>query len=118
MLIKQFRHLGNLNVNTPEGVTPTELDSTPGEDATTNLYTPMHLEGMGPELLMDGKEDHLLKVEEEGIARENASIEWDIGPCIELQIPGVSPLATHEDIGLLTLPSPSSSPLTPEATSM
>jgi len=116
-LIKQFRHPGNLNVNTPEGVTPVELDSMPGEDATINPYVPMHLEGSGPEPSMDRKEDHLLKVEEKGIARKNASIEQDIGPCVKLQNPGVSPLATQEDVRLLTPPS-SSSPITSKAASM
>ena len=66
---------------------------------------------------MDGKEDHLLKVEEEGIAGKNASIERDIGPCVKLQDPGVSPLATQEDVRSLTPPS-SSSPITPKAASM
>jgi len=117
-LIKRFGHPGNPNVNTPEGVAPAEPDSTPGEDTTTNPYAPAHLEGVGLDPSMDGKEDHTLEVEEEGIAGENASVERDIGPCVKLQIPGVSPLATHEDIGLLTSPSPSSSPLTPEAASM
>jgi len=114
-LIKRFGHPGNPNVNTPKGVTPAEPDSTPGEDATTNLYAPAHLEGAGPELSMDGKEDHSLEVEEEGIT-ENASIEWDIGPRVELQDPGVSPLAMQEDVRSLTPSSPS--PITPEAASM
>ena len=115
-LIKRFGHPGNPNVNTPKGVAPAEPDSMPGEDATTNPYTPAHLEGVGPEPSMDGKEDHSLKVEEEGIAGKNASIERDIGPRVELQNPGVSPLATQEDVGSLTPPS-SPSPLTPEAAS-
>ena len=56
----------------------------PGEDAITNPYAPAHLEGAGPELSMDGKEDHSLEVEEEGIAGENASVEGDTGPRVEL----------------------------------
>ncbi len=107
---------GDPNANTPKGVAHAEQDSTQGEETASNA--PAHLEGAGPEPSMDEKEDHSLEVEEEGIAGENASVERDIGPRVELQIPGVSPLATHEDIGLLTSPSPSSSPLTPEAASM
>src|SRR5712691_238336 len=116
-LMKKFGHPGNPNDNTPEGVAHQEPDSMPGEDAITNPYAPAHLEGAGPELSMDGKEDHSLEVEEEGIARENASVEGDIGPRVELQDPGVSPLATQEDVGSLTPPSSPPTPTTPEAAS-
>jgi len=115
-LIKRFGHLGNPNVNTPEGVAPAELDSMPGEDANPDTDARAHLDGAGPELSMDGKEDHSLEVEEEGIAGENASVERDIGPRVELQDPGVSPLATQEEVGSLTPPS-SPPPITPEAAS-
>src|SRR5712691_3315723 len=115
-LIKRFGHPGNPNDNTPEGVAHQEPDSMPGEDAITNPYAPAHLEGVGPELSMDGKEDQSLEVEE-GIAGENASIEGDIGPRVELQYPGVSPFAMQEDVGSLTPPSPPPTPTTPEAAS-
>src|SRR5260221_13204809 len=115
--MKKFGHPGNPNDNTPKGVAHQEPDSMPGEDAITNPYAPAHLEGAGPELSMDGKEDHSLEVEEEGIAGENASLEGDIGPHVELQDPGVSPLATQEDVGPLTPPSSPPSPITPEAAS-
>jgi len=85
-----------------------ELDMQSRQPGDTNAHT--YLEGTAPEPLMDEKEDHSLKVEEEGIAGKNASIEWDMGPCVELQHPRVSPLAMHKDIRPLT--SPSSSPST------
>jgi len=116
VLIKQFGHLGNPNINTPKGVAPMELDSTPGEDANPDMDTHAHLDSVGPELSMDRKEDHSLEVEEEGITRENASVEQDIGPCVKLQDPGVSPLAMQEEVRSLTLPS-SPPPITPEAAS-
>jgi len=50
-----------------------------------------HLEGAAPEPSMDEEEHHSLEVEEEGTAGENASIERDMGPRVELQHPGVSP---------------------------
>src|SRR5260221_7988072 len=116
-LIKKFGHPGNPNDNTPEGVAHPEPDSTPGEDANPNTDARVHLEGAGSQLSMDGKEGHSLEVEEEGIAGENASVEGDIGPRVELQDPGVSPLATQEDVGSLTPPSSPPSPTTPEAAS-
>ena len=115
-LIEEFGHPGNPNNITPEGVAPAEPDSTPGEDANPDTDACAHLDGAGSELSMDGKEDHSLEVEEDGIAGDNASVEGDIGPRVELQDPGVSPLATQEDVGLLTPPSPSPPP-TPEAAS-
>src|SRR5260221_2071493 len=115
--MKKFGHPGNPNDNTPEGVDHQEPDSMPGEGAITNPYAPAHLEGAGPELSMDGKEDHSLEVEEEGIAGENASLEGDIGPPVEMQDPRVSPLATQEDVRSLTPPSSPPSPITPEAAS-
>ena len=51
------RQPGDLNVNTPEGVAHGEPDLTPGEDINPNPNAPMHLEGMGPEILMDTAED-------------------------------------------------------------
>src|SRR5260221_10582783 len=63
---------------------------------------------------MDEEYDCSIEVEEEVTARENASVEGDMGPRVELQYPGVSPLATHEDAGSSPSPSPSpSSPPTP-----
>src|SRR5712691_5180660 len=114
-LIKKFGHLGNPNDNTPEGVAHQEPDSTPGEDASPNTDARAHLHGAGSGLSMD-EEDHSLEVEE-GIARENASVEGDIGPRVELQDTGVSPLAMQEDVGSLTPPSSPPSPITPEAAS-
>jgi len=95
-LIKWFGNPGNPNVNTPEGVAPMELDSMPGEDTTTNLYAPTYLEGAGPELSMDGKEDHSLEVEEEGIARDNASIDIPASSCKAL---GSAPLPHKRKLG-------------------
>jgi len=66
---------------------------------------------------MGMEEDCLLKVEEDGATRKTISIEGDISPRVELQDPGVSCLATQEDAGSLTLPSPIP-PTTPEAASM
>src|SRR5260221_13548544 len=43
-LIEEFGHPGNPNDNTPEGVAPAELDSTPGEDANSNTDARAHLE--------------------------------------------------------------------------
>jgi len=86
----------------------TEPDMQSRQPGNTNARA--HLEGAGPEPSKDEEEHQSLKVEEEGIARKNTSVERDMGPRIKLQDPGVSPLATHEDIGSLTSPSPS--PLT------
>jgi len=93
---------GDPNANTPKGVAHPEPVSMPGEDINPNPNAPMHLEGMGPEVML----------EEGGIAGENASVEEDRVPRIELQEPGVSHLATPEEDMLLT--SLSSPPLTPE----
>jgi hypothetical protein len=76
---------GNPNNNTPEGVAPAEPDSMPRDDTNPNTDARAHLEGAGSQVSMD-EEDHLVKVEE-GIAGENASVEGDIGPCVELQNP-------------------------------
>ena len=116
-LNEEFGHSGNPNDNTPTGVAHLELDSTQGEDANTNTNVRTHLEGAGPDLWMDEEEHHLLEVEEEGIAGENASVGQDVGPRIELQHPGFSPLATQEEVGSLAPPSPSPPPA-PEAASM
>jgi len=72
---------GDLNANTLEGVTHLELDSMLEE---INLNASTHLEGMGPEALMDAEEDCLLEVEEDGTTGKTISVEGDIGPCIEL----------------------------------
>jgi len=117
-LINKFGHPGNLNDTTPEGVAHPELDLMPRKDANSNTDTHAHPDGAESELMMDRKEDHLLEVEEKGIARKNASIKQDIGPHVKLQGPGVSPLATQENIRSLTPPSLPSSPITPEAASM
>src|SRR5260221_3207566 len=117
-IIEEFGHPGNPNINTPEGVAHPEPDSTHGEDANPNTDARAHLEGAGSQVLMDEEDDCSLKVEEEGTARENASVEGDMGPRVELQDPGVSPLATHEDAGSSPSPSPSSTPTpVPEAAS-
>jgi len=86
-----------------------------GEEA--NLNASAHLKGAEPEPLMDTEEDCLLKVEEDGAIGKAASVEGDISPCVELQDPGVSCLATQEDAGSLTLSS-SPPPTTLEAASM
>ena len=96
---------GNPNANTPKGVAHPELDSMPGEDIYPNANAPMHLEGMGPEVML----------EKGGIARENASVEEDRVPRIELQESGVSHLATLEEDMFLTSSSSSSPPTTSEA---
>jgi hypothetical protein len=115
-IIEDFGHPGNPNDNTPEGVARPEPDSTLGEDVDSNTNAPAQSYGAGPELLMGEEDDRSLKVEEEEIAGNDASVERDMGPRVELQNLGVSPLATHEDTGSLPLPSPSPSP-TPEAAS-
>jgi len=106
--------LGDPNANTPEGVAHPEPDSM-REETETN--TPAHLEGMGPDALMEEEDDRLLEVEEDGAARKAASVEGDAGPHVELQDPGVSCLATQENARPHTLPSPMS-PTTLEAASM
>jgi len=107
--------LGDLNMNTPEGVAHGEPDSTPGEEISSS--TPVHLEGTGPEVLIEEEVDHLLKVEEDGPTGKAASVEGDASPCVELQDPGVSCLATQENAGSLTLPSPPPPPTTLETAS-
>jgi len=82
------------NVNTPKGVAYGELDSMPGEDINSNVNVPVHLEGTGPEVLMDAEEDQPYVLEEDGIAQENTSVKEDGDPCIGLQEPTVSHLAT------------------------
>jgi len=78
---------GDPNTNTPEGVTHSELDSIPEE---TDLNVLAHLEGAGPEVLMDAEEDHSLEVEEDGTAGKTLSVKGDMDPHIRLQEPGVS----------------------------
>jgi len=106
---------GDLNTNTPKGVAHGKPDSTPGEEIISN--TPVHLEGTGPEVLMEEEVDRPLEVEEDGTTGKTVSVEGDIGPCVELREPGVSCLATQENTRSLTLPSPPL-PTTPEAASM
>ncbi len=86
--------LGDRNVNNPEGVAHAETDSPPGEGIDPNTNAPAHVEGAEPELLMDVEGDQLL---EEGTAEENASVEEDGDPGVELQKPRVSHLATLEE---------------------
>ena len=115
-LIEELRRLGHKDIPiiyAPEGVAHSEPDST-WEEAKTN--TPAHLEGAGPDTLMEEEDDHLLKVEEEEAARKAASVEGDVGPRVELQDPGVSCLSTQENAGSHTLPSPMP-PTTPQAAS-
>jgi len=103
---------GNLNTNTLEEVAHLELDLI--QEETSNA--PMHLEGIGPEVLMDAEEDCLLELEEDGATRKVASIEGDISSHVKLQDPGVSCLAMQEDTKSLTLPLPPP-PTTSEAAS-
>ena len=98
--------LGDPSANPPKGVAHVEPDSMPGEDFDPNTNAPVHLEGTGPETLL----------EEEGTAGEKASIEEDRDPRIELQEPGISHLAVQEKAGSLTLPSPQP-PTIPKAAS-
>jgi hypothetical protein len=72
------------------------------EETDLNVNAPMHLEGIGPVILL----------EEDGAARQNASIEGDEVPHVELQEPRVSHLTTSEDNMFLILPS---QPIIPEA---
>jgi len=99
---------GDPNANTPKGVTHPEPDSMPGEDINPNANAPVHLEGTGPEVML----------EEGGIAGENASVEEDRVPRIELQESGVSHLVTPEEDMFLTSSSSSSPPTTSEAARM
>ena len=94
---------GGPNMHAPEGVAHSEPDST-WEELDPNA--PVHLRGMGPEVLL----------EVEGIAVQNASVEGDRDPLFDLQEPGVSHLATQEKARSLILPSPTP-PTTPEAAS-
>jgi len=110
----QMGQPGDPNVNTLEGVTHLELDSTPEE---IDLNVLAHLEGAGPEVLMDAEEDRSLEVEEDGTAGKTVSVEGDMDPCIGLREPRVSCLATQEVAGSLTMSSPPP-PTTPEAASM
>ena len=114
--IEELRQLGHKdipNMYAPKGVAHPELDSTWEE---IEMNTPTHLEGAGPDALMEEEVDHLLEVEEEEAARKAVSVKGDTGPCIELQDPGVSCLATQENARPHTLPSPTS-PTTLEAAS-
>jgi len=96
---------GNPSANTPKGVAHPEPDSMPGEDIDPNVNAPMHLEGLGPEVML----------EEGGIAGENASVEGDRDPLVKLQESGVSHLAMPEEVTFLTSSSSSSSPTTSDA---
>ena len=106
---------GDPNANTPKGVAHGKPDSMPGEEIISN--TPVHLEGTGPEVLMEEEVGCPLEVEENGTAGKTVSVKGDVGPCIELQEPRVSCLATQENTRSLTLPSPPL-PTTLEAASM
>ena len=64
----------------------------------------MHLEGTDPEILVGVEDDWLL--EKKGTAEENASVEENRDPRVELQQPGVSHLATLEEAGFFALSSP------------
>ena len=81
-----------------------EPDSTAGKETIPDANTCVHLESTEQEDLMNAKEDWVYKLEE-GTARENTSVEEDRDPCIELQEPGVSYLATQENTKPLTLSS-------------
>lgn len=66
--------------DTLEGVAHTQIvgvepDLTRGEVADPKVNTHAHLEGTQPQVLMYTEDDGLLKVEEDGIAGENASVE-------------------------------------------
>ena len=100
-----FGQSGDPNTNTSEGVAHAEPDSMPEEEIDLNANAPVHPVGMGLDVLL----------EEDGTAGENASIEGDEVPHVELQEPGVSHLTTPE-VKFLT--SSSSSPhIIPEAAS-
>ena len=101
-----FGQPGDPNANTLEEDTHVEPDSTPGEDTNPDANTPVHPEGMGPDVLLV----------EDGTAQENAGIEGDKDPHVELQEPGVSHPTTPEDNVLLILSSPPH--IIPEAASM
>jgi len=98
-------------LDTLEGVTQMqtvdmELDLTRGE-VTNPMDACAHLEGVEPEMPLE---------EGGGTAGENASIEVDkdpCDPCVKLQEPRASHLATPEEDKFLTS---SLSPITPEAT--
>jgi len=108
----QLGHKDILNMYAPKGVAHPEPDSTWEE---TDLNALAHLEGAGPEVLMDAEEDRLLEVEEDGTTGKTVSVEGDMDPHIGLQEPGVSCLAMQEVAGSLTMSSPP--PTTPEAAS-
>jgi hypothetical protein len=76
-------------------------------EPTPNPDTPVHLAGMGHEVLMGANEDKpvdwLLEEMEEGeTAGKTASVEGDKGPRVKLQEPGVSHLTMLEERELLT----------------
>ena len=72
---------GNPNANTPEGVAHAEPGSTPREETNPDTNAPMQPEDMGPDVLLA----------EDGITRENAGIDGDKDPHVELQEPGWPP---------------------------
>ena len=92
-----FGQPGDPTANIPEGVAHGEPDSIPGEDSHRNTNAPVHPVGTGPVVLL----------EEDGAARQNASIEGNEVPHVELQEPGVSHLTTPEEVKFLTSLSPS-----------
>jgi len=99
----QLGHKDIPNTYAPKGVAHPELDSMREE---IEMNAPTHLEGTGPDALMEEEVDHLLEVEEDGAAGKAASVEGDASPHVKLQDPGVSCLAMQENAGSLTLPSP------------
>jgi len=50
-----------------------------------NLNAPAHLEGAGPEVLMEEEHDRSLKVEEDGTVGKTVSVEGDMGPRVGLR---------------------------------
>ena len=96
---------GDPSANTPKGVAHPEPDLMPGEDIDPNANAPMHLEGLGPEVML----------EEGGIAGKNASVKGDRDPLVKLQESGVSHLAMPEEVTFLTSSLSSPSPTTSDA---
>lgn len=73
-----------------------------GDVINLNANALVHLESTEPEVLMDAEGDRSL--EEDGAARENASVDEDEDPHVELQEPGISYLATSEEGKFLASP--------------
>lgn len=88
-----------------------EPDLKLGELGDPHANAPAYLEGAETESFVDIEDHWSLR---EGIAGENARVEEDRAPHVELQEPGVGHLATLEEGEFLTWP-PLSPPITPEA---